>query len=136
MDSPLASMRMANEARLLKSPVPVNSAHLSFAQRKAQLARASTPHLVEGDQYTLRDIDRAPPGDPSSRPRRTQSRPEIAKQRSQYFDQVFSAKGTEDPAKERIRNETVVVAEVKTNVIVRTPSLSSPFQPGRESTRR
>ncbi len=109
-----------DRARQLRPPAPINSAQLSFAERKAQLARNSMPRLVEGDNRILRDIDRPPPGDPSLKPRKTQSKPELAKQRSQYFEDVFSARGPGSPAKERIRNEAIVMAEVKTNMIVRS----------------
>lgn len=106
---------------------------LSFAERAAQLASAGTPTrkplLVKGDNI-LRDIDRAPPGDPSQlRPRRKsllalrstddENNPELARQRSQYFEDAFSARdGNTSPARERVRSEAPVLAELRTNVLI------------------
>lgn len=112
---------------------------LSFSRRAAaQLSRVSTPVLVEGDRHLLRDIDRPPPGDPRTRllqsSRRSLSQVgktlsvetktgsvsgAIARKRSQYFEEAFSARNTDtSPAKERVRSEVPVLAEVRTNVIV------------------
>lgn len=57
---------MPEWAGQIKPPAPINPAQLSFAERKARLARASTPHLVEGDQRMLRDIDWPPAGRPEA----------------------------------------------------------------------
>ncbi|CAK7236730.1 hypothetical protein SCUCBS95973_009707 [Sporothrix curviconia] len=113
-----------------------SGAALSFSQRAAQLARAPTPLLVKGDCHLLRDIDRPPPGDPSTqlRSRRRSllqvggegfastekdSSGSVARKRSQYFEDAFSARDADtSPAKERVRSEAPVLAEVRTNVIV------------------
>lgn len=103
-------------------------AQLSFAERKANMTKASSPHLVEGSQIT-RSIDRAPPGDPaaSARARRARSKPELGRQRSLYFENAFSTRdggGGDTAAQDRVRREAKVVAEVRTNVIVcLSPSL-------------
>lgn len=102
----------------------------SFSERASQLSRAPTPLLVKGDRI-LRDIDRAPPGDPPLQVRvRRKSGPasaagdgggghDVARQRSQYFEDAFSARdGNTSPAKERVRSEALVLAELRTNVIV------------------
>lgn len=100
----------------MKSALSPTAGRLSFAERKAQIPRPSTSYLVEGD-HNLRDIDRAPPGDVVRKARKSQSRPTLAKQRSNYFEDAFSVKEF-NPAKERVRSEAIVMAEVKTNVIV------------------
>ena len=130
------------------------TAPLSFSQRGAQLDRSPTPLLVHGDQHLLRDIDRAPPGDPPIlRPRRKSllsltggkgdsnsnsankrsskilsegiaavaagEFSELARKRSQYFEDIFSARdGDNSPAQERVRSESLVLAEIRTNVYV------------------
>jgi hypothetical protein len=91
---------------------------MSFAERKAQLARASAPHLVEGD-HMVRDIDQPLPGDTGFAPRLKRSKPELSQKRSQYFEDAFSTNGLGSAARERIRSEAIIVAEVQTNVIVR-----------------
>ncbi|KAH8890905.1 Tautomerase/MIF [Thozetella sp. PMI_491] len=91
---------------------------LSFAERKAVMSRPSTSHIVEGDRL-LRDIDRGAPGDPAmdkSR-RKSLSRPDVSKRRSTFFEDAFSYKEN-NPIKERVRSESTVLAEIKTNVIV------------------
>lgn len=65
----------------------------------------------------MRDTSRPPPGDVSANKKRTQSKPELTKQRSHYFDDAFAVKETH-PAKDRVLSESIVMADVKTNVIV------------------
>jgi hypothetical protein len=95
---------------------PTPGAHASFAERKAQTPRPSPLTLVEGDR-NMRDIDRPPPGDVVAKTRRAQSKPDLGKQRSHYFEDAFSVKDA-NPAKTRVRSEAIVMADVKTNVIV------------------
>ena len=91
----------------------------SFAERKAVLNASPKPtpipEIVNGDNL-LRRVTRPPPGD-VSRPRKQASGVSLRKQRSAYFEDAFSAKET-DPVRERIRCESIVMAEVRTNVIV------------------
>ncbi|OAA68135.1 mif domain containing protein [Niveomyces insectorum RCEF 264] len=131
-----------------------NDAGLSFSQRVSQLPpRTPTPLLVKGDRL-LRDIDRAPPGDPfllrSSRRRSLLSLSgnsvrsvgsrngggggggdggdgdgvgngghDLSRRRSQYFEDAFSARdGNRSLAKERVRSEAFVLADVRTNVFI------------------
>lgn len=65
----------------------------------------------------MRDIDRPPPGDIGTKPRKDPSKPSLSHQRSAYFEEAFAVKD-EDPAKARVRSEAIVMANVKTNVIV------------------
>ena len=103
--------------RYLSSPVSITTSGLSFAERKAQLAKASMPNLVDGDDL-VRDIKTPLPGDSMRTPERPRSRAALAQKRSAYFEDVFSSKPVDSPAKERLRSETTIVAEVKTNVLV------------------
>lgn len=96
---------------------PTPGTHASFAERKAQTPRPSPLTLVEGDR-NMRDIDRPPPGDVLAKTRRAQSKQrDLGKQRSNYFEDAFSVKDA-NPAKTRVRSEAIVMADVKTNVIV------------------
>ena len=96
------------------------STNLSFAERKAKKPETSTPapHLVDGNRI-MRNIDRPPPGDILRRTRKSPSKPDLAKRRSNinFFEDAFSMTET-SPAKERVRGDSMVMAEVKTNVIV------------------
>lgn len=90
---------------------------LSFAQRKALQPRPSDNVLVEGNNV-MRSIDRPLPGDVVGR-RKSRIHPDVSKKRSAYFESEFAApnKG-DDPVKSRVRNEAMVTAELKTNVII------------------
>ncbi|KAH7349441.1 Tautomerase/MIF superfamily [Plectosphaerella cucumerina] len=59
-------------------------------------------------------------------PRKTPSTPAMAKSRSTYFEDVFQAGREVSPAKDRVRSEAIVMAEVRTNVIVRALLLPLP----------
>ena len=76
-------------------------------------------HLVEGDQL-LRNIDYPLPGDVVMKARKLKSRPDLTKKRSSFFEDVFSVTEV-NPAKERVQSEAIVMAEVRTNVIVSSP---------------
>lgn len=103
-------------------------AQLSFAERKsrgsgsASKPRPTVPPLVEGDGELTRDIERPLPGDVvagggRAALRSPASRHDLASKRSAYFQDVFASRGV-DSAKEKIRRETMILAEVRTNVIV------------------
>ncbi|KAI0123855.1 Tautomerase/MIF superfamily [Xylariales sp. AK1849] len=94
--------------------VPVSK--LSFAQQKAELLRPSKSNLVEGNNV-MRSIDRPPPGDTVNR-RKSQLQLGLAKKRSAYFENEFAAGRAMDPTKDRVRNEAIVMAELRTNVIL------------------
>lgn len=73
----------------------------------------------------MRHIDRAPPGDMARRSRTPQPREELTRHKSKrnFFEDAFS----DNPlslARERVHGDAIVLAEVKTNVIVHyTPPL-------------
>ncbi|KAI5867960.1 Tautomerase/MIF [Durotheca rogersii] len=91
-------------------------------------SRPHRPHLVEGNAM-MRDIDRPPPGDPlpaattttaagSGRRKKPPVHPDLARKRSAYFETEFAAANREpDPARTRVQNEAIVVADLRTNVI-------------------
>lgn len=68
----------------------------------------------------MRHIDRAPPGDIVRRASKARPREDLARQKSKrmYFEDAFST-STASPARERVHGDAIVMAEVKTNMIVR-----------------
>ncbi|KAI1125209.1 Tautomerase/MIF [Nemania abortiva] len=90
----------------------------SFAQRKALQPRLPNDVLVEGNNV-MRSIDRPLPGDVVGRRRKPQLHPDLGRKKSAYFESEFAtpSKG-DDPAKNRVLNEAMVIAELKTNVII------------------
>ncbi|KAI1378199.1 Tautomerase/MIF [Hypoxylon crocopeplum] len=98
------------------SAVPVPST-LS-AQRKTHSSRSSKSHIVEGNKM-MRNIDRPPPGDPVTS-RKSQLHPELSKKRSAYFESEFAAANRDpDLVRARIQNEAIVMADLRTNVIIK-----------------
>lgn len=68
----------------------------------------------------MRHIDQAPPGDVVRRGSKGQSRADLARQRSSrnFFEDAFAMNQT-SPARARVHGDAIVMAEVRTNVIVR-----------------
>ncbi|KAH7001873.1 Tautomerase/MIF superfamily [Ilyonectria destructans] len=83
---------------------------------KSRRNMPSLEPVMEGDQKLLRDIRTPLPGDVTTVTRK-KSRPELAKQRSLYFEEVFASKET-DLLGDMVRSEAIVLAELKTNVVV------------------
>jgi hypothetical protein len=65
-----------------------------------------------------------PPGDIVRRSSKSQPRADLARQKSKrnFFDDAFSA-NTTSPARDRVHGDAIVMAEVKTNVMVYTSPL-------------
>ncbi|KAK8136663.1 Macrophage migration inhibitory factor [Apiospora sp. TS-2023a] len=92
---------------------------LSFAQRKALSSSRSSStksSIVEGN-HLMRGVDRPLPGDMLYR-RKSQAQPALAKKKSAYYENEFAATRKSNPALDRVRNEAIVMAELKTNVII------------------
>ncbi|KAI0005707.1 Tautomerase/MIF [Xylariaceae sp. FL0662B] len=90
----------------------------SPGQRKGQLPRPPKINIVEGNK-TMRNIDRPPPADVLS-PRRSQLHPDVSKKKSLYFENELAAGNRDpDPVRARVHNEAIVVAELRTNVIIK-----------------
>jgi hypothetical protein len=104
-----------------RGDLPVVRSDINASKRTEQhsppFKSAST--AVESDNM-MRTIDRPPPGDPMTR-RKSQSSIHVQKQRSAYFQNEFAAPNREsNPVKSRIHNEAIVMAELRTNVIVKS----------------
>ncbi|KAK0738219.1 Tautomerase/MIF superfamily [Schizothecium vesticola] len=107
--------RLSNPSSAPRSAVP---AKLSFSERKMRSEKNASMTVVEGNDL-LRHIDRPLPGDVVRRKSRTGSKPDLAKRRSNinFFEEAFAI-NDHSPAKERVRGDAIVMAEVKTNVII------------------
>jgi hypothetical protein len=118
--TPATAGRLSNPSSVPRSAVP---AKLSFSERKMRSEKPASMTVVEGNDL-LRHIDRPLPGDVVRRKSRTGSKPDLAKRRSNinFFEEAFAI-NDHSPAKERVRGDAIVMAEVKTNVIVCGPVL-------------
>lgn len=69
----------------------------------------------------MRNIDRGAPGDRAifSETKSPMQR-EVAKRKSQYYQDVFAQRESNTSARERVSRESIVMADVRTNVIVGT----------------
>lgn len=66
----------------------------------------------------MRNIDRPLPGDPMGN-RKSHGHSELSKKRSAYFESEFATANRDpDPVRARVQNEAIVLAELRTNVIV------------------
>lgn len=61
----------------------------------------------------MRDITRGPPGDITNKSKPT-GRSDLAKKKSNYFEEAFSLRDAPNPA----QHESVILVELKTNVII------------------
>ena len=101
-------------------PSPADSTMLDSAQK-------SDGDLMAKEQKRItRDFGRGAPGDAAIfAAGKTVGQNELAKRRSQYYGDAFAQRESNTSARERVRKESIVMAEILTNVIVssRTPSL-------------
>lgn len=83
--------------------------------------------VPESDSRTvLHDALKPAPLLQAEQVRRRGSSPGLGRQKSKYFEQVFGTSTDMAEMEERIRGQTMVHAELKTSVFVRTP----PFRRG------
>ena len=105
-------------------PSPANS---DIAMRQA--SPRGSPSTTESPSATTREeeritrnIDRGAPGDKSIFSEgKSPEQKQLAKRKSQYYQDVFSARESNSSARERVLKESPILAEVRTNVIVSSP---------------
>lgn len=93
---------------------------MSFNERRAGANKHpwTLPQLSENDELT-RSIAHPPPGHLSQSSAHTMGRAELARRKSDYFEEAFGVRGDRHPLRERIRGDSMILVELKTNVIVR-----------------
>lgn len=104
---------------------PAESAFSFFDEASPHAVSASD--LME-EKILARPIDRGTPGESTYASINTgnQHQNELRRNKSQYYTEVFSYREPNLSPRDRISKDSVITAEIKTNVIVRTHSL---FQP-------
>ncbi|KAH8779736.1 Tautomerase/MIF superfamily [Hyaloscypha sp. PMI_1271] len=79
----------------------------------------STSATTREEQRITRNIDRGTPGDQAIfSDAKTPEQKQIAKRKSQYYQDVFSARESNSSARERVLKESPILADVRTNVII------------------
>ncbi|TAQ86093.1 hypothetical protein B7494_g5588 [Chlorociboria aeruginascens] len=75
--------------------------------------------ITERERRLTRPIDRGAPGDQAIfSSAKTPEQKDLAKRKSQYYGDVFAYREPNTSARERITRESLVVADIRTNVIV------------------
>ncbi|KAI3401226.1 hypothetical protein diail_11932 [Diaporthe ilicicola] len=92
---------------------------MSLSERRVVANRhpRTLPQLTEIDEL-MRPITRGPPGDVSKPTASTMGRAELSRRKNHYYEEAFSGRCIADTFRERIHGDSMVVAELKTNVIV------------------
>ena len=87
----------------------------------------STSDLMD-EKTIARPLDRSTPGESTYASINTgnQHQNELRRNKSQYYTEVFSYREPNLSPRDRISKDSVITAEIKTNVIVRNPSLFPP----------
>jgi hypothetical protein len=76
--------------------------------------------LKREERRLTRNIERGAPGDAAIFPlAKTPEQRELAKKKSQYYNDAFAVRESNTSARERVHRESMVMVEVRTNVIVR-----------------
>lgn len=84
----------------------------------------------------LRDVERGAPGDHAIfSANKTPEQKQMAKRRSQYFGDAFAYRESNTSPRERVSRESVVMVEVRTNVIVSSTQVPTHAEKDRKLTR-
>ncbi|KAF4971687.1 hypothetical protein FSARC_1565 [Fusarium sarcochroum] len=83
---------------------------------KPRLSKPSLDPVLESDQLLSRDVEHMVSGE-ATKVTRKHSLPILSRRRSDFLEEAFASRHSDDPG-DRIRNESVVLAEIKTNVII------------------
>ncbi|KAI5459992.1 Tautomerase/MIF superfamily [Mariannaea sp. PMI_226] len=104
------------EEKGCRPPVPPKISSPERKTPKPKMNRPSLQPVIEGAQKFPRDLPTPPPID-GIRIKKSASRPELTRQRSAFFEEAFSANDV-DLLGDLVRSKAIVMAEIKTNVIV------------------
>lgn len=75
--------------------------------------------LSKEESRIIRPLERGAPGDQSIfSDSKTPEQKELAKRKSQFYGEVFAQRESNSSARERISRESMILADVRTNVIV------------------
>lgn len=97
---------------------PTQSSFTFSEEEQMPHALSTRPSIDE--KPIIRDIHRGTPGDGTMTPKpgRNQQEKEICKKKSQYYNEVFTYRESSLNPRERVHKGSIIMAEVKTNVIV------------------
>lgn len=96
---------------------------MAFAERKPASTNRhpwTLPQVAEAEELA-RPINSPPPGDCTKPAAKTMGRAELSRRKNDFFKDAFSVRGDRNPLRNRIRSDSVVLVELRTNVIVGPP---------------
>lgn len=70
-------------------------------------------------KQVMRNVSRGAPGDAALKKMRSYDEVELARRKNQYYEECFAYREPNRSARDRIHKDSLITAEVKTNVIVR-----------------
>ena len=93
------------------------------------------PYNPSSDKHLIKPLDRGAPGDPSLRAitNRNPEETHLTKRKSQFYSEVFAYRESHQSPRDQILQESIITAELKTNVIV-SPPLPSRLSPSQSLT--
>ncbi|KAF6838097.1 mif domain-containing protein [Colletotrichum plurivorum] len=96
-----------------------NVGGLSFAERKMSRRPSTAPTpIVEGDGTLTREVNHSLPGDGFRSNRKSKGPADLAKRRSSYYEEAFQGDRESNVVKDRVYSEAIVMADLRTNVII------------------
>jgi hypothetical protein len=100
-------------------PTPVPAPRLVPGERrvKPRLSKPSLDPVLESDQQLSRDVEQMVAAE-VDKVTRKHSLPILSRRRDNFFEEDFISGQADEPG-DRALNESVILAEIKTNVIVR-----------------
>ena len=104
-----------------KFPPSPEDSDSGIAMREAS-PEGSPSATTREERRITRNIDWGTPGDQAiSSESKTPQQRELARKKSQYYEDAFATRGPSGSARERVTKESLIYADVRTNVIVSMP---------------
>ncbi|KIL84758.1 hypothetical protein FAVG1_11986 [Fusarium avenaceum] len=100
-------------------PVPVPAPRLVPGERrvKPRLSKPSLDPVLESDQRLSRDVEQMVVAAEVTKVTRKRSLPILSRRRDNFFEEDHVSRQTDEPG-DRARNDSVILVEIKTNVII------------------
>jgi hypothetical protein len=119
-DQTFAVDRKKKDLLSQKFPPSPEDSDSGIAMREAS-PEGSPDATAREERRITRNIDWGTPGDHDiSSESQTPQQRELARKKSQYYEKAFATRERSGSARERVTNESLVYADVRTNVIVST----------------
>ncbi|KAI9050247.1 hypothetical protein LZ554_006384 [Drepanopeziza brunnea f. sp. 'monogermtubi'] len=118
-DGPFHDRRRVSSGSVIRlTPSPAESDTNNRAMRHASPRGSPLSATTREERRITRHLERGAPGDEVflSDPK-TPERKQLAQKKSQYFEEVFACRPNSS-ARERVTKESMIVADVRTNVII------------------